>query len=540
MAYYVSCGSSASRCARRSIFAIPWQRFPLLPLFARALSGLVASLVLIAPSSAQAPASATAPAPAKTKKELAFELSFGPTVSKQPITARVYVLLTTPDSTQEPRLGPDWFHPKPFYAVDVVDWKPGTPLRIDSRAVGYPGPLKEIAAGDYAIQAVIRLNKDTHKIGDGEGNAYGPIVKAKIDPDEGKTIALKVDTIVPPRVFAETDQIKLVELPSAKLSTFHGRPITHRAAVILPEGVVPGRDGKKLPTVYIIPGFGGDHFLASRMKDSPRFGFGKDFLRVILDPDCGTGHHVFADSATNGPRGAALIEEFIPYIEKTFPAIADPAARLVNGHSSGGWSSLWLQVTYPAFFGGTWSTSPDPVDFRDFQKIDIYATGENMYRDRKGERRPIARIGTKPVLFYDLFSKLDDVIGWGGQLGSFEAVFSPLDQAGKPRKLWNRQTGQIDLEVAKAWEAYDIRLILERKWPSVSPHLKHKIHVITGSMDTFYLEGAVRLLQEALVKYVSDAEIEVIPDRDHSNILDAKLARRIDEEMHKAVADLIH
>ena len=48
--------------------------------------------------------------------------------------------------------------------------------------------------------------------------------------------------------------------------------------------------------------------------------FGKDLVRIILDPDCGTGHHVFADSATNGPRGKALIEEFIPYLEKTFPS----------------------------------------------------------------------------------------------------------------------------------------------------------------------------------------------------------------------------
>jgi pimeloyl-ACP methyl ester carboxylesterase len=469
--------------------------------------------------------------------ETGFELTFAPSVSLKPVTARVYVMLATPGSPGEPRLGPDWFQPQPFYALDVTDWKPGTPLRVGSQAMGYPGPVSELPAGDYAIQAVIRFNKDTHKIGDGDGNAYGPIVKAQVDPKSPKLIRLNVDTMVPPRVFAETDRIKLVELESPKLSAFHGRPIKHRAAVILPEGVQPGPEGKKLPTVYVIPGFGGDHFAAARMKDSPKFSFARDFLRVILDPDCGTGHHVFADSATNGPRGAALIEEFIPYIETKFPAIPDPRARLLNGHSSGGWSSLWLQVTYPEFFGGTWSTSPDPVDFRDFQKIDLYAAGENMYRDQKGGRRPIARMGGKPILFYDLFSKLDDVIGWGGQLGSFEAVFSPLDPAGKPRKLWNRASGAIDPEVAKSWEAYDIRIILERKWPSLSPHLKHKLHIITGSQDTFYLEGAVRLLQETLVKYVSDAEIEVIPDRDHFDLVDPKLARRIDEEMHAAVMD---
>src|SRR5205814_2809551 len=134
---------------------------------------------------------------------------------------------------------------------------------------------------------------------------------------------------------------------------------------ILPEDLPRLDHPEKRPMLYIIPGFGGDHFLAPRFADDRRMSAGKDFIRVVLDPDCGTGHHVFADSATNGPRGTALVEEFIPHIEKTFPVLADPRARLVTGHSSGGWSSLWLQVTYPDVFGGTWSTSPDPADFRD-------------------------------------------------------------------------------------------------------------------------------------------------------------------------------
>jgi hypothetical protein len=309
--------------------------------------------------------------------------------------------------------------------------------------------------------------------------------------------------------------------------------------VILPEGFDRVTADRKLPTLYIIPGFGGDHFMARRYVGDSRIAFAKDFIRVLLNPDCGTGHHVFADSATNGPRGTALVEEFIPYIERTYPAIADPRARLLNGHSSGGWSSLWLQVAYPEFFGGTWSTSPDPVDFRDFQRINLYAAGENMFRDRGGKRRPIARMGEIPFLFYDNFSRMDDVIGWGGQLGSFEAVFGPVDAAGKPRHLWDRKTGAIDPAVAKAWEGYDIRLVLERNWPVLAPKLKGKLHVITGGLDTFYLEGAVRLLKESLAKLGSDAAVEIIPTKDHSTLMDQTLARRLDLEMHAAVADLV-
>jgi pimeloyl-ACP methyl ester carboxylesterase len=396
--------------------------------------------------------------------------------------------------------------------------------------------LNELEPGKYAIQAVIRLNRDTQRIGNGEGNAFGPVVHTQLDPKEGGTIALTVDQFVPPRVFPASDRIKLVELRSPKLSAFHHRPIWHRAAVILPREMVGKDQPARRPALYIIPGFGGDHFMAPRFVSDSRMAAGQNFIRVLLDPDCGTGHHVFADSATNGPRGTALIEEFIPHIEKMFPVVAVPGARLLNGHSSGGWSSLWLQVTYPDVFGGTWSTSPDPVDFRDFQRIDIYAPGENMFRDRQGKPRPIARMGAIPILFYDRFSKVDDVIGWGGQLGSFEAVFSPIDREGRPRKLWNRSTGAIDPQVARAWENYDIRLVLERNWPKLGPKLKGKLHIITGEMDSFYLEGAVKLLKESLARLGSDAVVDVIPKRDHSTVLDVALAHRLDREMQAAVA----
>ena len=486
---------------------------------------------------AAAPCSAGAGVTERHARE--FEVSYDRDLNPGPLSARVYVMLapgkTLKGQAAEPRLGPNWFRPQPFFAVEAKDWKPGETLRIGASAAGFPGPLDQLEPGDYLAQAVVRLNLDTHKLGDGEGNLYGPAKPTAftIGPagEAGAAIALRVDAKVPQDLFHESELIKYVEIESPILSAFHHRPIKHRAAVILPEG-----EGSKenLPTVYIIPGFGGDHTSAARMVKSPVFGFGKKMVRVILDPDCGAGHHVFADSAFNGPRGKALIEELIPHIEKTFRTRAEPGARLLNGHSSGGWSSLWLQVTYPDIFGGTWSTSPDPVDFRDFQMINLYAPGENMFQDAGGKRRPIARMGKRAVLFFDNFSKMEDVIGDGGQLHSFEAVFSPLDASGRPRLLWNRSTGAVDPEVAKAWEAYDIRLVLERNWKTLGPKLKGKLHVITGDVDTFYLEGAVKRLKASLHQLGSDAEIEVVPDRDHSTILDRSLSDRFDRQMTEA------
>ena len=494
-------------------------RFPL---------ALALSLALAAAASAQD----ARPTPSGVAFEVAYPIKGA---DERPISARVYVMLTDGDSTAEPRLGPDWFNPKPFFARDVDDWRPGETARIDAAADGFPGPLDELPPGRYRAQAVVRLNPDTAKIGTGEGNLFGPVVAFEAPRREEGAIKLTVDQVAPPRPFKETSRIKLAECPSALLSDFYGRPIKHQAAVILP-AVMPDH---KLPTVYMITGFGGDHHSAERMIGHPGMKFAENMIRVVLNADCGNGHSVFADSANNGPRGRALVEEFIPYLERTFPMIADPRARLLNGHSSGGWSSLWLQVTYPETFGGTWSTSPDPVDFRDFQRINIYRDGENFYRDPQGERRPLARMGTRPVLFHDTFARMETVMGYGGQLESFEAVFSPKGEDGEPRKLWDRRTGAIDPATAKAWEAYDIRLVLERNWPTLGPKLAGKIHVVTGSLDTFYLEGAVELLKESQARLGSDADIEILAGKDHSNILDAALAERIDGQMQAAVAPVL-
>ena len=73
---------------------------------------------------------------------------------------------------------------------------------------------------------------------------------------------------------------------------------------------------------------------------------------------------------------------------------------------------------------------------------------------------------------------------------------------------------------------------------NIGAKLKGKLHVIVGELDTFYLEGAVKLLKESLAKLGSDAVVEMIPNRDHSTVLDVKLAERLDREMQEALASV--
>lgn len=467
--------------------------------------------------------------PAIGQQPFAIHLTFDKAAYSEPFTGRVYVMLFNKER-QQLASGPSWFGTEPFFAKDVKNWKPVETLVFNDEVLSYPAPLSKLKAGDYALQAVMDFDRGM-SFSATSGNIYGTTKLQKLDPAQTGPVAVTLDQVYKEHAFAETDNVKLVDIKSELLTKFHGREMHLRAAVVLPASFAMMKD-KRYPVIYEIPGFGGNHSMAfGRARSKATDVAGEEFVYVVLDPSCRLGHHVFADSANNGPCGQALIEELIPQIEKQFRCIGKPGARFVTGHSSGGWSSLWLQVTYPDFFGSVWSTAPDPVDFRDFQRIDLTNPNTNMFIEADGKRRPLARSGDKPSVYYQPFSDMEVVMGHGGQLGSFEAVFSPRGADGKPKQLWDRQTGAIDREVAKAWEAYDIRLIMERNWKTLGPKLSGKVHVYMGGDDTFYLDGATKLLQESQKMLQSDAVIEIFPGKNHGTLMDAKMQARIKEEM---------
>ena len=470
---------------------------------------------------------------AKTGPVLSVVLD--PKIAKSAMSGRVFLVLSKSESkgiTPEPR----WIEPDPFFGLDVSSIKPGEPLIIDNKWQGFPlENIGKVPPGTYWASANLDLNKASRKIFSSEGNYFSKSVKVEIGSVNQAPAVLVLDQVFHEPQFPETEVVKLAQMESKLLSKFHGRKIMLRAGVALPQSYKDNKD-RKYPTIYEVPGFGGNHFAALSSPGRGKTAVeGEEVVHITLDPDCPLGHHVFADSANNGPWGKALTEEFIPFLEKEFRLIPQSWARLVTGHSSGGWSSLWLQLKYPNVFGGVWSTAPDPVDFRDFQKINLYASNQNMFKDEKGKDRPIGRRGDTPFLFYKPFSDMELVMGRGGQLGSFEAVFSERDSQGNPKKLWDRKTGVVDTDTAASWKKYDIRLLVENNKDALFGKLKGKIHVYMGDKDTFYLEGATRLLGDTLKKLGSDATVVLFAGKDHSNLMDAELRARISKEMAQSL-----
>ncbi|MEC9091519.1 MAG: alpha/beta hydrolase-fold protein, partial [Planctomycetota bacterium] len=450
-------------------------------------------------------------------EDLSFSIRLPKQLSNEKITGRLFVFSS---QRGEPRLGPNWFQPEPFFGKDISNWKPGSAVVLDDNADCFPVPISKLPQGKYRFQALLDHDFYSPSPGNGVGNFYSEIKDVEIK-GTNQTISFDLVNVIQEKPIPETKFVKIVKLDSRLLGNFHKRSVFEKAVVVLPAGYHKNAE-RRYPVFYEISGFGATlHQLASRYsrrqptEEKKQF----DYIHVLLTGECKWGHHVYANSATNGPRGDALVKEMIPLIDSRFRTVPEMAARYVGGHSSGGWSSIWLQVNYPDTFGGLWSTAPDPVDFRDYQQTNLYSNSpESIYYFKNQNRKPLARRGRQVMIWYPDFAKMDDTLGRGGQLRSFEAVFSPLDHDGKPAKMWNRLTGIVDPEVVKAWKQYDLQLILKNNWKSLAPKLKGKMHILMGTEDTFYLEGATQLLSQSLKKLGSDAEISIIPGN-HSSIM---------------------
>jgi hypothetical protein len=425
-------------------------------------------------------------------------------------------------------------------AKEIRNLSAGATIEVSSDTIAYPAPFATAPAGDYQIMALLDVDHSFTYSDMGPGDVRSMVVAARnLKPAEPAQVKLTLSKlIVDEHPVADTDSIKLVTFLSPLLSAFWGRPILMRAAVVLPPGYQKS-PRTRYPTVYRVHGFGGSHSRAWR--DGPAVfkkmsdGALPEMINVYLDGSCPLGHHEFADSTNNGPWGKALTTEFIPYLESKFRMDGVPRGRLLTGHSSGGWSTMWLQVTYPNIFGGTWSTAPDPVDFRSFSGADLTKyPAENFYQMAGRKPRNIFRYQGREVFSWKQYARYERVIGdYGGQLKSFEAVFSPRGEDGRPRELLDRDTGAIDPVVQKAWERYDISRILRDNWKTLGPKLRGKLHLIVGTADNFHLEEAVYLLRDRLKGLGSDATFEFIEGRDHMNLYEGDLADRIARDMYK-------
>lgn len=421
-------------------------------------------------------------------------------------------------------------------AKEISRIQPGQSVAIDGDDIAFPMPYSKLPPGDYYVQAVLDVDHSYNYTGRGAGDWVSDVVKIHLPSANIPSIQLK--QVVPAKdpwlgktapgeenatLEAARQHSRPIDFTSPALSAFWGRPVTMNGWVLTP----PGYDASsktRYPTVYFTHGFGGN---AARLVPelvqiygSMAKGVMPPMIWVLLDESSPTGTHEFADSVNNGPWGQALTTELIPHLESSYRMDGKASGRFLNGHSSGGWATLWLQTRYPKLFGGTWSTSPDPSDFHDFTGVDLYAPQANVFRKTDGSAYPLVRDHGKVLGTFEQFAKLERVLGsYGGQLASMEWVFSPRGQAGQPQAMFDRETGNVDPAVVDYWrENFDIAYRMKRDWPKLKADLDGKIHLIVGTADTFYLDGSAQKLKAVMDGLNAKADFRFLPNKTHFDL----------------------
>ena len=94
---------------------------------------------------------------AQSKPPIRFEITVPSSIRSDPITGRVYVMITR-NGEREPRLQLNQADGIPFFGRDVERLKLGVAAYIDDSDLGFPvGSMREIPPGEYFVQAFVNL-----------------------------------------------------------------------------------------------------------------------------------------------------------------------------------------------------------------------------------------------------------------------------------------------------------------------------------------------------------------------------------------------
>ena len=210
-----------------------------------------------------------------------------------------------------------------------------------------------------------------------------------------------------------TSQVLVEAFESTVLQgNFLGDSTTRRVAVYLPPDYDQGT--QRYPVVFLLAGYTGrgtmlmnesawDENIQSRLDRLIRTNSIAHMIAVM--PDCFTryGGSQYINSIGTGRYQDHIVEELVPWVDRTFRTIPDRNKRAVAGKSSGGYGSLMLGMRHPETFGSIACHSgdmyfelcygPEMISYlraiRKFASLDKFLQGFREIRPRDANFRTV-------------------------------------------------------------------------------------------------------------------------------------------------------
>ncbi|MEC8818827.1 MAG: alpha/beta hydrolase-fold protein [Planctomycetota bacterium] len=351
-----------------------------------------------------------------------------------------------------------------------------------------------------------------------------------------------------------------VELGSELLSNRglpggHRQEVTHRAYVVLPDGYHDLSAERRLwPVVYVITGTEEARTRAASIADLVEMPTTRRVLPqviwVVLEKDTEHGHHFFVDSDLHGPRGRALVEEFIPWLDVRFRTIPDADARLLVGEQQGGHGVLNLLMEHPEVFSNAWAVSPDATSFGALGTIDLYRD-RDAFRHEGGTSRPALRsaLGSERELVHlDVEGEVMRarvLFGEGIPRSRWHelcATFGGLP--GLDRRAWwpfDPSEGGIRPAQVDRWARHDLaRRVAED--PRQAGLLQQRARIMVGDRDERYRDRGILVLADSVDRSAGTEARDWIKIVEGSGSLETGVIARmyVGEEVIRVLRDRGH
>ena len=178
-----------------------------------------------------------------------------------------------------------------------------------------------------------------------------------------------------------------------------GDPFERPVMVYVPPGYDDEPD-RRYPSVYVIQGYTG-HLAMWRNRTPFRqpftetadqvfaTGAAPPAIVVYVDAWTGYGGSQFVDSPATGRYHSYLCDEVVPWIDRRYRTLADPAHRAISGKSSGGFGAMITPMLRPDLFGALATHAGDAL----YELCYLPEFGELRPRAARLRRRHLALVG---------------------------------------------------------------------------------------------------------------------------------------------------
>lgn len=268
------------------------------------------------------------------------------------------------------------------------------------------------------------------------------------------------DPSAPPRPErCSGERRELVRIDALDVAGAFDTDVARRLCVLLPQGY-GDEPARRHPVVYLLPGYGGNDTAYLHLADAAG-----DAILVGVDGRTGFGATYFRDTRAAG-AWERFFEQAVAEIDRRYRTRAEPEARALLGHSTGGYNAIAIALRRPDLVRAAAASSPDALD------LDAWMLDEGVVRAT-----------------WRRWAALEDALGGPGQMVSYAVQLADESTRGAIAWPFDLRTGALDPERWERWRDDEPMRVLHdpEAIARVRAHLDDRLFIAVGRRDAFDL-----------------------------------------------------